>query len=236
MKISSVRTYNGRNYIRAFDDVTLKPGDTRHYVWKETGFLGDEQYYEADANGGTYDNGTTRQVRVKSGRVTKLPDSPTRPGYTLTGWNTKPDGSGTDAGATVPKAGTVLYAQWERTQGNPTYAHLDCNKTYCAVTAGYQDGPGKTRTIKINSNTISWADGGITGVRLDGDGWNPDASCPDDLNVCLYVSLENQPPSNPTVSAQMPTTGAPEGLSAAGLVAVGIGLLAVAAMVKRKNN
>lgn len=40
----------------------------------------------------------------------------TRPGYTLTGWNTRPDGSGTPVGlgsrVTVEEAGIALYAQW----------------------------------------------------------------------------------------------------------------------------
>jgi len=40
----------------------------------------------------------------------------TRDGYTLTGWNTQPDGSGTSAGLgsriTVGEDGIVLYAQW----------------------------------------------------------------------------------------------------------------------------
>lgn len=40
-----------------------------------------------------------------------------RPGYTLTGWNTAPDGSGTAAGLgsrVTPEDGLVLYAQWSR--------------------------------------------------------------------------------------------------------------------------
>lgn len=40
-----------------------------------------------------------------------------RPGYTLTGWNTAPDGSGTAVGLgsrVTPEDGLVLYAQWSR--------------------------------------------------------------------------------------------------------------------------
>lgn len=40
-----------------------------------------------------------------------------RPGYTLTGWNTAPDGSGAAVGLgsrVEPKPGLVLYAQWSR--------------------------------------------------------------------------------------------------------------------------
>lgn len=43
-----------------------------------------------------------------------------RPGYTLTGWNTAPDGSGTAAGLgsrVTPTEGLALYAQWSRWTG-----------------------------------------------------------------------------------------------------------------------
>lgn len=46
------------------------------------------------------------------------PDSFVREGYTLTGWNTASDGSGTAVGlgsrVTVPTEGLTLYAQWQR--------------------------------------------------------------------------------------------------------------------------
>lgn len=44
----------------------------------------------------------------------------TRPGYTLTGWNTAPDGSGDAVGLgsrVTPSEGLVLYAQWSRWTG-----------------------------------------------------------------------------------------------------------------------
>lgn len=44
----------------------------------------------------------------------------TRPGYTLSGWNTAPDGSGTAVGLgsrVTPPEGLVLYAQWSRWTG-----------------------------------------------------------------------------------------------------------------------
>lgn len=46
------------------------------------------------------------------------PEGFVREGYTLTGWNTAPDGSGTAVGlgsrVTVPAGGLTLYAQWRR--------------------------------------------------------------------------------------------------------------------------
>lgn len=55
---------------------------------------------------------------------------------------------------------------------------------------------------------------------------------------CLTVGLKTKPISQPTAATvmQMPTTGAPEGHSTAGMIAVGVGLLAVAvAVVKREH-
>lgn len=54
-------------------------------------------------------------MAVVQGEAATLP-SATRAGYTFDGWNTAPDGSGTDyaAGAsfTMPSSDTTLYAQW----------------------------------------------------------------------------------------------------------------------------
>jgi uncharacterized repeat protein (TIGR02543 family) len=50
--------------------------------------------------------------------------TPTRSGYTFTGWNTKSDGSGTTykAGASYkPTANTTLYAQWKKNVYTLTY-------------------------------------------------------------------------------------------------------------------
>jgi hypothetical protein len=76
-----------------------------------------------DANGGTRKDGLQgevqvpflkRHLRVNTGKGTDLFE---REGYTLTGWNTKPDGSGTGVGLgsrTEWQKDLVLYAQWKR--------------------------------------------------------------------------------------------------------------------------
>lgn len=71
-----------------------------------------------DPNGGEGERFTVRQEKKYHLR----PNTSTgeellpRPGYTLLGWNTAPDGSGTAVGlgsrATVPEEGLTLYAQW----------------------------------------------------------------------------------------------------------------------------
>lgn len=72
--------------------------------------------------------GTGEEVELVYDLRTRLrPNTPTddgtfsREGYTLTGWNTAPDGSGERVGlgsrATVPQDGLILYAQW--VQWNP---------------------------------------------------------------------------------------------------------------------
>lgn len=55
---------------------------------------------------------------------------------------------------------------------------------------------------------------------------------------CLTAGLKTKPVDRPSAAAvmQMPTTGAPEGLSTAGLIAVGVGLLALGVgLAKRRS-
>jgi uncharacterized repeat protein (TIGR02543 family) len=66
------------------------------------------------ANGG---NGIVTPITVQAGTTTNLPLSSgmTNPGFSFAGWNTAPDGSGTQyaGGATYTFTGSqVLYAQW----------------------------------------------------------------------------------------------------------------------------
>ena len=73
-----------------------------------------------NANGGSV---SPDSVNVTEGKSITLP-TPTRSGYTFTGWNTKSDGSGTSykAGASYkPTASTTLYAQWKKIVYTLTY-------------------------------------------------------------------------------------------------------------------
>ena len=70
-----------------------------------------------DANGGTWGDDVQAPTQTKQYKIDLTLDvtAPTRTGYTLAGWNTVADGSGTayEEGASyTANAGTTLYAQW----------------------------------------------------------------------------------------------------------------------------
>lgn len=94
-------------------------------------------------NGG---EGETQTVRQKKG-VHLRPNTSigteyfSRPGYTLIGWNTQPDGSGISVGlgsrVTVPDAGIALYAQWAKWEAESSFDwRVEENGT--AVITGYK--------------------------------------------------------------------------------------------------
>ncbi|MDR3188751.1 MAG: leucine-rich repeat protein, partial [Prevotellaceae bacterium] len=65
-------------------------------------------------NGGSVHTDSASKVVISGSAVGKLP-TPTRKGYTFTGWNTKTNGSGTTYTATTmysALSSTMLYAQW----------------------------------------------------------------------------------------------------------------------------
>lgn len=141
-----------------------------------------------------------------------LNDPPTRDGYELSNWNTAADGRGSDIavlGFNGVSDHQTLYAQWEKVSSPPVKARIDCNKTLCAVSASYSDGPSKTRTSKVTGQPLAWTDAGIKGIRLDDKGYDVHQSCPDDLNVCYFVSLEEAPKVTPSGYAAMAQTGDP---------------------------
>ena len=71
---------------------------------------------EFNANGGT---GSINAFTVESGKQTMIPSNPfIRTEYDFTGWNTAPDGSGTEYGEgafLTPTENMTLYAQWKKT-------------------------------------------------------------------------------------------------------------------------
>ena len=88
-----------------------------HAKWH---YIDDEVIYTLiyDAKGGSV---TPKSINVATGGSATLP-TPTRSGYTFTGWNTKSDGSGTTykAGTSYkPTANTTLYAQWKKNPAVP---------------------------------------------------------------------------------------------------------------------
>ena len=208
-----------------FDEFFMNPG---------------ERLVRLNANGGSWDNNIKEKdnfinVASLAGLSTGLP---TKDGMQVTGWNTKPDGSGNDAATLGSKLenGSVLYAQWEKATGKPTEALISCGKQKCSVAVRYADAPGKWREMNVNATyPLAWGGSPIPGVQLNGDGYNPSNSCDPILGRCFYVSLTEAPPSTTGYIAQAPTTGAPNGLSSIGFAAIGVALAAIGLSLRKQR-
>lgn len=76
-----------------------------------------------DANGGTFADGekTTEVETDEKGALSKLPDAPTREGYTFEGWYTKADGGDTVAAGAVFDDDATVYAHWTAKEKQPTH-------------------------------------------------------------------------------------------------------------------
>ncbi|WP_170115072.1 hypothetical protein [Bifidobacterium callitrichidarum] len=70
-------------------------------------------------------------------------------------------------------------------------------------------------------------------VDIRGTGWDPSTDCFG--NYCVTAALKDKPTQNVTQVYSVPGTGLPDGLTSAGLTAVGIGLMAVAIIFLRKR-
>ena len=87
-----------------------------------------------DANGGALNGGSTQVSKTYDLTYHMRPNTAlgtdlfVREGYTLTGWNTAPDGSGTAVGlgsrTTVSKGRLTLYAQWARWSDGADFTFL----------------------------------------------------------------------------------------------------------------
>ena len=180
----------------------------------------------ADGNGGSWGEDTYRTPLIHNDELSDwtAKNTPTRTGYTFTGWSTDAAGQHPIDINTGIQTGMKLYAQWEKASGDPQSVDLDCSTGgRCELTVNYSDSPAKTREFQPGSGNLSWPGTPISGVLLDSTGYAADGACSDAR--CWYVSLEKAPQSPSAYQAQMPTTGAPEGLSSVGLVAFAVGLV-----------
>jgi uncharacterized repeat protein (TIGR02543 family) len=114
-----------------------------------------------DANGGT---GTTAPIAGVAEQVVTVPASGfTRAGWTFTGWNTAPDGSGTPyavgASFTLAAGANALFAQWSADAAELVY---DAN-TGSGVT-----GP----TTGVTDQVVTVADNAFTKPGYTFAGWN----------------------------------------------------------------
>lgn len=131
-----------------------------------------------DANADTATGNTPESEGVTGDTVTVNENGYANEGYTFTGWNTMPDGTGTsiDPGDkyTLPAGDTTVYAQWERIPGSVNWVKTD--KTTGSVLPGSEwrlDGPdGQSITITDNGDADTDPDdGGFTITGLDWGDW-----------------------------------------------------------------
>ena len=76
-------------------------------------------------------DGKTQEVKVEEGKAIgdKLPENPTKDGYTFKGWNTKADGTGTVVTKdTIVNADMTVYAVFEEYPVPPTPEEVDKEK------------------------------------------------------------------------------------------------------------
>ena len=190
-----------------------------------------------NGNGGTWKGETIRTPQITATELTAwtAANQPTRDGYQFKNWSTDAAGQHPIDPSTTVNIGTYLYAQWERSAGDPQTVDLDCSTGgRCELTVNYSGSIAKTREFQPGNGELAWAGTPITGVRLDANGYKADGACSDAR--CWYVSLDKDPTQETSYQAQMPTTGAPEGLSMIGLIASGICLAGVMLMLARRRD
>ena len=117
------------------DKLRMDASVTLHAVWGDTEGVLSLVYMP---NGGTESAVTEEQIPNNS-KVTLKGAIFTRPGYTLTGWNTAADGSGTSfalgASARVTRIDSnVLYAQWTANNDTAYKVEFYCEQTDGAYT------------------------------------------------------------------------------------------------------
>ena len=106
---------DGRTMVQDKSETTLPThlyGDmTVTGIW-----LANDQTLTFNANGGTFSakfgGKETYAVTAKTDSKFKLPDAPTRPGYTFQGWFMEANGTTAFDAAVMPSADTTIYAKW----------------------------------------------------------------------------------------------------------------------------
>ena len=115
-----------------------------------------------------------------------------RTGYTFTGWNTEPDGSGTayppDASIVLTAPVTTLYAQWERTSYTLSVYKVDSDNNTALIGAEFGLYRQENGTYLLVQSLTTGVDGHITFGNLETD--------------TLYKLVEEKPPNGYAVIAK----------------------------------
>ena len=206
-----------------------------------------ERYLTLNANGGEWaDGSTTSNQNIDTGYKGVTDVRPTRSGFILDSWNTKADGTGDNVTnlKTGLQDGQTVYAIWKKDPGKPRNVQIDCSPrkaggVLCSVMAYYNGATVQTRELATTgTNNPTWAGDPIAGVNLDRNGYAADMSCTtrgDGDSQCYYASLAEEPAQNNSYQAQMPTTGAPEGLSMIGVIALTVSMLGLTVVSLRRR-
>ena len=115
----------------------------------------------------------------------------------------------------------VTYDDWSTDVAKYSNGNLSGNTGSIQLNGGY-----KAVTYCTEPSYATAYEGGAgTTMTVEGNG------------VCLTAGLTAKPVDRPTAASvmQMPTTGAPEGLSTVGVAAVAVGLLAVGVGLRRRD-
>ena len=115
----------------------------------------------------------------------------------------------------------VTYDDWSTDVAKYSNGNLSGNTGSIQLNGGYK---AVTYCTEPSYATASDGRAGTT-MTVEGNG------------VCLTAGLTAKPVDRPTAASvmQMPTTGAPEGLSTVGVAAVAVGLLAVGVGLRRRD-
>lgn len=133
-------------------------------------------HYDANAQDATGE--TPDSTGMTGDTVTVAENGYRHEGYTFTGWNTMPDGSGDtvnpDDPYTLPAGDTTVYAQWEEIPGGVDWVKTDATTGDPLPGSEWRlDGPdGQSITVTDNGDMDSDPDdGGFTVTGLDWGDW-----------------------------------------------------------------
>ena len=119
LQIEQIGVYDGANGVVTDDgdiDISEADGKGKNYLLNANWIYTDDSEYITphqivfDANGGTISDSRT-MTTDSNGKLSSLP-TPTRTGYTFTGWYTAPTGGTRITTDTVFTQDTTVYAQW----------------------------------------------------------------------------------------------------------------------------